>query len=966
MEAMTKRASSAFEALLQSKILRILCALLLACALVPAAASGAQAEDEVTGELYSWTFEYNFDFENYAAPVGCSYEIDIMYRPYFIGDDTPLDEEQSNLEYFTFGSSNENVVTFTKGSYVNEAGEEVPSLLMNCIGAGTATLTFAYDYQGKGEYTATKSYTVNVAEENAINAIELDQDSVALKIFQVDCPFCGVTHVYDRESVEIGYTLTTQKGGTPTSTGKPYCYLFSDEGDFIAGAMARTIEGPLEVWADGVGSGTMTIMASDSTGLVVAEDTLSVTVEAVDVEPIITGADYSMVVGDCTTICGRNSEYGTYPFALNDAADYAMGFGCCEGTYGGWYAWVDSVESSDDTVVKVCTATYEVEGDEYSYYYLEAVAAGTATITMRDALGETHTATVTVTDDSQVSDEVSLTNITLDANELTLVAGGASSALTVNYVPANATNKNVTWSSSNEDVATVDANGNVIPIAAGSSTITVTAEDGGSYAVCYVTVGESVEGIVLDKSEAVIDGIGSVQLTATVTPEGSSGVVWTSSDTSIAVVNDSGLVTSVAPGSAVITAQTEDGTHSAQCVITVRNPIVSAKATPSSVDMIKGDVISVSLEFAGEFDSKITPGFGSRFEGNGTMADSETWLDAEGNEVCRVVKVEDETGYCEELVFTALGTGSGAYVMDVDGWGDVEIPFTVTNPVQSISISETAKTVTVGDSAFALTATVSPSDADDAVIWSSSDSDVAAVSPAGTVTPVAAGTATITATAGGKTVQCVVTVKAKEVAATSSASDFSASVEVVSSAAAEVVEGLLGVAEGSVIELVVEEPENLTEGAAATIEELASSDDVVVAAVIDAYFTVDGDEVYFNTEHSAVITVKLQMTEEMTALGPDTLVVVYVADDGSTEKMPTWVAGDCLCFETTHFSTYAVISELGSAVPGNSSDPQDSAEQTVKSPIAQTGDGLGAAAAGLGAAMLVAAGAAVVARRRMA
>ena len=85
------------------------------------------------------------------------------------------------------------------------------------------------------------------------------------------------------------------------------------------------------------------------------------------------------------------------------------------------------------------------------------------------------------------SDPVAVTGVTLNKNTLTLEAK-KSETLTATVLPQNATNKNVTWSSSDTSVATVDANGKVKGIAEGTANITVTTADGGKTAVCAVTV----------------------------------------------------------------------------------------------------------------------------------------------------------------------------------------------------------------------------------------------------------------------------------------------------------------------------------------------------------------------------------------------------------------------------------------------------------------------------------------------
>lgn len=135
-----------------------------------------------------------------------------------------------------------------------------------------------------------------------------------------------------------------------------------------------------------------------------------------------------------------------------------------------------SVEwKSDDTGV----ATVNENGK------VTAVGLGTTTITVTTTDGDFQdTCTVTVT----APPTVSVTSVTLDKTSLALDVGG-SDTLTATVEPDDATNKAVTWSSSNEKVATVDQNGNVKAVGAGKATITAAASDGsGKTATCEVTV----------------------------------------------------------------------------------------------------------------------------------------------------------------------------------------------------------------------------------------------------------------------------------------------------------------------------------------------------------------------------------------------------------------------------------------------------------------------------------------------
>lgn len=94
--------------------------------------------------------------------------------------------------------------------------------------------------------------------------------------------------------------------------------------------------------------------------------------------------------------------------------------------------------------------------------------------------------------DDDGDDDVSVTGVTLDKKSAELKVGDTL-ALTATVEPANATNQNVSWSSSDENVATV-ANDTVTAVAAGTADITVKTADGGKEATCTITVKEKASG----------------------------------------------------------------------------------------------------------------------------------------------------------------------------------------------------------------------------------------------------------------------------------------------------------------------------------------------------------------------------------------------------------------------------------------------------------------------------------------
>ncbi len=190
------------------------------------------------------------------------------------------------------------------------------------------------------------------------------------------------------------------------------------------------------------------------------------------------------------------------------------------------------------------------------------VAGGTDTITVTTADGVfTATCVITV--------NIPVTDVTLKPS--TTLAIDSTEQLTATFAPADATNKNVSWTSSDNDIATVDDAGLVTAVAAGTATITVTTEDGGKTATCVVTVIVPVTNVSLNNATASLSVGQTKQLTETIAPTDATNqqVAWASSDETVATVSNSGLVRAIKAGTATITVTTEDGGKTATCVVTV-------------------------------------------------------------------------------------------------------------------------------------------------------------------------------------------------------------------------------------------------------------------------------------------------------------------------------------------------------------------------------------------------------------
>jgi uncharacterized protein YjdB len=172
------------------------------------------------------------------------------------------------------------------------------------------------------------------------------------------------------------------------------------------------------------------------------------------------------------------------------------------------------------------------------------------------------------------------TSITLDQTTASVVVDKTLQlAATVN--PSNVANKAVTWSSSDESVATVDANGMVTAHKVGTATITVATTDGSNLtATCALTVTpQVVTALTISNETASIVVDKTLQLTATIAPENATtkAVTWSSSDDSVATVDANGLVTAHKVGTATITVATTDGSNlTATCALTVTPQLVES------------------------------------------------------------------------------------------------------------------------------------------------------------------------------------------------------------------------------------------------------------------------------------------------------------------------------------------------------------------------------------------------------
>ncbi len=312
--------------------------------------------------------------------------------------------------------------------------------------------------------------------------------------------------------------------------------------------------------------------------------------------------------------------------------------------------------------------------------------------------------------------------IELNKSEAT-IENGKTLELTATISPEEHSDK-VEWSSDNEEVATVDQNGLVTAVGAGTATITVQA--GTVKAECKVTVVISATAIALDKEEATIEKGKTLDLVATVTPEDTTDeIIWSSEDESVATVDQTGKVTAVNKGTVLITVTA--GNVSATCEITVVIPATDIALDKEEATIEKGETLTLEVTVVPE-----------------DTTDELVWSSS-----------DEAVATVENGVVTAVAPGTATITVTA-GAVSATCEVTVVISATDIALDKEEATIEKGET-LTLEVTVVPEDTTDELVWSSSDEAVATVEN-GVVTAVAPGTATITVTAGEVSATCEVTV----------------------------------------------------------------------------------------------------------------------------------------------------------------------------------------------------------------
>ncbi len=260
---------------------------------------------------------------------------------------------------------------------------------------------------------------------------------------------------------------------------------------------------------------------------------------------------------------------------------------------------------------------------------ITAVGIGTAEVAMSSKDGKITTSKVV---------EVVVTPVSLDmVDRITLTKEKNSKAkLEAVVQPEDATHVEIEFTSSNEDVATVNSDGEINAVDVGEATITASIKETDLTAECVVTVVPDIESIELSDTSLKLKKDGTAQLTATANPEGASidGIAFASDAPDVATVDEKGNVTAIADGKATITASVGD--VSAECVVTV-DSTVSIPKTGSNGNSSSGSASSGTNGGSNDTSSSASaPAASSSFEYGALpmdpATDGETWWNIDSSD----------------------------------------------------------------------------------------------------------------------------------------------------------------------------------------------------------------------------------------------------------------------------------------------------------------------------------------------
>ena len=312
----------------------------------------------------------------------------------------------------------------------------------------------------------------------------------------------------------------------------------------------------------------------------------------------------------------------------------------------------------------------------------------------------------------------------LDPSELNALEKGSSQVI---KAITNVNNSNIKWETSNSNIVTIQKKSN--------TEITVTGKNNGSAVItakmdkletkCQVTVITSPKEIILSNTEITIDlssGNKTVQITPTITPDSANkNITWTSSNTSIARVDEFGTITGISNGEATVTAKTVNGLTKICKVKVVTSPTaISLNKTNAVIDTTTSKNMQLT--------AVITPASANIYTGI-------TWTSSNDN----VVQVN------QQGLVKGISNGLATVTAKTENGCTAQCRIVVGATIAGINLAPSNSAIEIEEK-LQINATIEPNTSEETLIWVSSNSKVATVDQNGLVTGKSHGTVTITAT----------------------------------------------------------------------------------------------------------------------------------------------------------------------------------------------------------------------------
>lgn len=553
---------------------------------------------------------------NEAFPHEGSYKIVVYYKnyiqieiPFVVGEYVYIEDILPEMEDTTFTTAetlSENLSNNLTAVviYSNGGSDTINYDSFNSLGLGVNLLTpkgFNYDqtlpFGNEGQWTV-KVYRLD--DESISGTIKINVNAIPVESISLNET---TKQMYPNDTLQLVPTV-----GPNSATNQSVYWTSNNE------EVAIVDENGL-VTAISIGGATITATAADGSGVIA---TCSITVVAKPATPysIVFSNESSdsgtaMSTSNWSNYVTSGEEYVSSVSGLTRVYPGTKGYKLGSGSGGGSITFNFSNEVSDSiTSIDIETVKYNNNDSQDMSAYVnggtahEFTSSEGATILVGDHIttlritssARAYLSSITLNRGGSSSTPIYPTSITITGNNS--ISVGETSQLTIGYTPSDVNVKNVTYSSNDESVAAVSANGLVTGVSVGDATITASAEGANSTAITSTinfTVNKiSVTSVSLNQQSASVKAGKTVILTPTIYPNNATNknVTWSTSNSGVATVNN-GVVSGVAAGEATITVTTVDGNKTASCVVSVSAGSSSSEweLVSSASSLSAGDVL---------------------------------------------------------------------------------------------------------------------------------------------------------------------------------------------------------------------------------------------------------------------------------------------------------------------------------------------------------------------------------------